>query len=242
MTNGQDETDHNARLDALIERSSLGTQGARKLRARIPVTEARRINRLAGTPSGNRLLLVYEVPGLNQQGYGERNSAVQLAATLMTEALSTAGLPDGTYEAGFRRSGGLVLLPDGAEDAVGRIVGAMADGLRRVNTDLTPKARFRLRLVVATAVAAPHGFDDEAVSWAEWLLNDISGQVPNNRGDFVAVIEAGLDRQIITVTGSDRGKMIKAEVEAEGTASIVHIYISAPSGGMPRPPAGWQES
>lgn len=46
MTHGQDKHD-DARLEALIARSSLGAPGARQLRARIPLAEARRISRLA---------------------------------------------------------------------------------------------------------------------------------------------------------------------------------------------------
>jgi 1-deoxy-D-xylulose-5-phosphate synthase len=46
MTHGQNEHDE-ARLEALIERSSLGARGASQLRARIPPDEARRISRLA---------------------------------------------------------------------------------------------------------------------------------------------------------------------------------------------------
>ena len=47
MTHGQDEHDNEARIEALIERSSLGAPGARQLRARIPLTEGRRISRMA---------------------------------------------------------------------------------------------------------------------------------------------------------------------------------------------------
>jgi hypothetical protein len=47
VTHDHNERDDDARLDALIERSSLGSPGARRLRERIPRADAERISHLA---------------------------------------------------------------------------------------------------------------------------------------------------------------------------------------------------
>lgn len=191
MTTSQDDRDEDARFEALLRRSSLGAPGARQLRERIPLAR--------------KLLVAYDVEGYAGLDGRLAREVQQRVAGMLASAFSEAQVAPGAYEMQGQGDGGLALLSagDGVDcpRVVSSLIGALESGLRRVNEELTPGARIRLRIAIdqASVFQVAIGYAGPSVV-AVCRLRDaaaVRDMLRDSAGQLVVVVTDHLYRDIL---------------------------------------------
>jgi class 3 adenylate cyclase/heat shock protein HspQ len=161
------------RLDELVERSSLGTPGARMLRDRIHRADAKRITqpRLIGQ---NCTIVATDVVGF---GAGARTDEDRLVIRAASTAMTEAAFKTIWSECGWQdRGDGLIVIipPDTSTAAViGSLLTALPAALAEHNSEHEPGARIQLRVSVhvGPVVADANGLTGDAIIEAARMLN-----------------------------------------------------------------------
>jgi DNA-binding CsgD family transcriptional regulator len=188
MTASQDDRGEDARFEALIERSSLGTPGAKQLRERIPMAR--------------KLVIAFD----GSVGLGDFAQEVKRQiAGVLASALGEARVAPGSYEMQAQGDGGLALLPavDGVDEPrlIVSLIDALDSGLRRVNEDLAlrPPIRLRVALDEGGVYRTVHGYAGPSVTAVRRLCDaaGVRSMLRASGAQLVVVVTDHLYRGIL---------------------------------------------